>query len=438
MAEHRDIAVADLKLDVQNPRHQPASGQREAIEALLDEGGEKLVKLAEDIAENGLSPIDEFLVIRASSGPSYTVVEGNRRIAAVKLLINPDLARGQARFQKRFQKLAKSTSKVPLEVHCAVVATRDEAKHWMELRHTGERGGAGVVPWNAEATHRFAGRRGSHADRGIMFIEALQRAYPRNAQLQKDLEIVRRDRLTTLGRLVSDPSFRDRFGFQFADGGVLAHYSAKGLEASLERVISDLAETLTVSALKTKEQRRKYVDSLARDLAPDVEYSADPVLLAPASKGVGKKLAQPQRQPVSVAGSRPLFDGVELTNLGDRVASLLREIKRLDPDRFPNAAAVLVRVLLELAVGQVFELKQWKRKGALRKEVQYCLTKIDPSGKARKYQAVRTGLQDGTSALAVSTIQAFLHNPDFHPTAAEVRRISANYAAFLSELDALV
>jgi hypothetical protein len=124
--------------------------------------------------------------------------------------------------------------------------------------------------------------------------------------------------------------------------------------------------------------------------------------------------------------------------LGVRVDAVLKELQQLDVNRYPNAAAVLIRVVIELAVAQVFDIKNWKPPAEFRARVKHCLTKIDPTNKDRKYQAVRAGLQDGTSVLAVGTLHAFVHNPHFNPTAADLRNIAANYSHFLAALDSLV
>ena len=158
--DRETINVADLKLDGANPRHDPEKTQRDIIRALLTTDGGKLTRLAEDIATNGLSPIDAFLVLK-ETGPSYTVLEGNRRLAAVKLLANPDLT-SISKYAARFRALKKKMAAPIHEVSCAIVTSRDEAKHWQELRHTGQREGRGVVPWDTEASTRFYSRRGSH------------------------------------------------------------------------------------------------------------------------------------------------------------------------------------------------------------------------------------------------------------------------------------
>lgn len=50
--EQSDFAVADLRLDGNNPRHAvPTPTTREAVAALLGRDPEKLLRLAQDIAQ---------------------------------------------------------------------------------------------------------------------------------------------------------------------------------------------------------------------------------------------------------------------------------------------------------------------------------------------------------------------------------------------------
>lgn len=55
--EERTVSVADLRLDGLNPRLEAQAGEREIIAALIEDQGDKLLNLADDIATHGLSPI---------------------------------------------------------------------------------------------------------------------------------------------------------------------------------------------------------------------------------------------------------------------------------------------------------------------------------------------------------------------------------------------
>jgi hypothetical protein len=434
--DRETVNVADLKLDGQNPRHEPEKSQRDIIDALMAKDGAKIVKLAEDISTLGISPIDTFLVIR-ESGTSYIVIEGNRRIAAIKLLANPTLT-SIPRYQKRIHAIKRKATADPVhEVEAAVATTRAEAKPWQQRRHMGEAGGIGVVRWDAEASTRFFGKHGTQADLALKVIEALRTGYVGKTSLINGLEEIRKTRLTTLGRFVGDPYVRGKLGLQVRPV-VAAHYTSEELEPALTKVIEDLATgKVTVTGFKGKEQRRKYVLDLPLPDERNADPDARPLVPAGARKPPKPRLKPKPPKPAPPTAPRPLFDGLALTNLGGRIAGVLTELQSMDVDRYPNAAGALLRVVVELSVTEVHERKGWPV-GKLRDMVKKCLSDLDKTGKDPRYQAVRAGLADGTSVLAVATIHAYLHNPNYNPVPSELRGTSANYGPFLAGLDTLV
>jgi len=455
--------VSDLHLDGTNPRHDPVSGEREAIEALLAKEGAKITALAYHIATKGLSPIDLPLVVEEPAGV-FVVVEGNRRLAALKLLADPSLT-ARADYAKRFGLLKKKMTSPIFEVSCYVVATRDDAKPWQEIRHSGEQDGRGVVRWDAEATARFfgIGKTGKHVADAITLIDELRKVYPKNAALQTDLDTIRGKRLTTLGRILGDPDVRDRFGLVLKPT-VVSHYTSADLEALFSRMAADVASgTITVSAVFKKKDRTDYLTNIGAVLPDPARRKARATALAPITKSApapAPVATAPTPAPMPTAPTpalapapttaRPapqrLFEGVTLNKLGGRIPGVLDELLRLDPDRFPNASAALMRLVLELAVLTVFDKNTWPKTTAttgknprdlsLAEMVRECLGKLDPGGKDLRYQPIRVGLSDPNSIVAVRTLNAWLHNPYFRPT--DLRAIAANYSPFLSGLEGLV
>jgi hypothetical protein len=67
---------------------------------------EDVTGLASSIAKLGLFPNERLVVI--SSGKGFTVLEGNRRLASIKLLLNPELAPTSPQV-KYFRKLSEKT-----------------------------------------------------------------------------------------------------------------------------------------------------------------------------------------------------------------------------------------------------------------------------------------------------------------------------------------
>lgn len=421
------IAVGKLLLDTDNPRHEPVHSQREAIQALIATERAKLVVLAHDMSQHGLSPIDRLLVIRA--GRNYTVVEGNRRLAAIKLLHNPSLA-DHTQIATSIKRVAAEAT-APSHAECSIVNSREDAEHWMILRHRGESEGAGVVRWDTFASNRFSHKPGSQAAKAISLLEAVTGGYPNNDVIQELAKLVAEKRPTTLGRLVSDPNFVSRTGLVDEDGVIRFHYPASALEPFIGQLLGDLAADVTVSQLKSKPQRAAY---LAGTPLPDpATRSPQAKLLTDAPAGKQSKKSRPKAKP-----SKPPkpFKDLNLEKLGTKTQTLLREFRALDVDKLPNAAAVLARGILELSVEQYIKTKGLTPNDSkLRKRLDACLRNIDPTYKDKRYQALRTGLQDGSSLYAVATLHAFVHNPHYHADGTTVRSIAANVEPFLQALN---
>lgn len=86
------VLLSRIYLDPENPRHETLPDEPSIIKHLVAKEGVR--PLAKDIAEaGGTSPIDLIaLVQHPKVKNAYVVVEGNRRICALKLLQDADKA----------------------------------------------------------------------------------------------------------------------------------------------------------------------------------------------------------------------------------------------------------------------------------------------------------------------------------------------------------
>jgi hypothetical protein len=422
----KTIPVGQLLLDVKNPRHGEVSSQREAVDALIAEERQKLVVLAADVLKFGLSPIDRLLVVE--SGRNYVVVEGNRRLAVVKILANPSLAEGTV-IEAQMKRLSNEPG-VPTDAECAIAPNRKDAKHWMELRHGGEAEGAGVVPWNTFAATRFAEKPNREAGAAIRFLEELESAYPKNEVMTSLVREVANKKLTTLGRLVLDSNFQHRAGMVDTGKALEFEFKAGDLEEFFEHVLGDLASTVGVSALRKKPDRAKYLKSTPEPDTSQRLSTASSLSASATSKA--KPKPKPRKRP-----SKPPkpFNDLDLSNLGERTENILREFKGIDVDLRPNAAALLTRAILELSVDQYIADKKLSTEGKLKKRIQRTLYAVDPSQKDKKFQGVRQGLADSNNMFSVSTLHGYVHNPHFHPDGSGIRSIAANLGPFLQALN---
>jgi hypothetical protein len=152
----RILKVSELFLDESNPRFPEVRNQRDAIDAMLEDQGDKIANLAMDIYSNGLNPSSRLIVFKEKN--RFTDGDGNRRLTALKILETPSLADSYPRIKKKIQQILGTKGSVPTEVSCVVFMQRKQARRWIENNHDGEQEGRGVVRWNAEQKDRFRGK----------------------------------------------------------------------------------------------------------------------------------------------------------------------------------------------------------------------------------------------------------------------------------------
>ena len=114
--KNKTLRVGRLHLDPRNTRIPPAhrsEDERALIHELVEH--EDVAKLAASISEKGLFP-NERLVVIPAKGRSFTVLEGNRRLAAIKLLLNPELAQKPSQVAP-FRKLARTADLLGRSLH---------------------------------------------------------------------------------------------------------------------------------------------------------------------------------------------------------------------------------------------------------------------------------------------------------------------------------
>lgn len=133
----------------------------------------------------------------------FIVLEGNRRAAALKVLVNPAVLTGRdlrPALQRRLEHLASRFDRKSVEpLACFEVSDRAQGNMWIEQRHRGEDEGRGIVSWSAEAVARFTGQ--APALQALDFVRM-------HGGLSDDEKqsLARRFPISTLDRLLSTPA----------------------------------------------------------------------------------------------------------------------------------------------------------------------------------------------------------------------------------------
>ncbi len=129
-----NISIVNLELDLYNPRlpkSKQGKDEKTVIEFLLLEAA--TTELMESIAENDFFVGEMLLVIPDSSdNKKFIVIEGNRRLSAVQLLNNPELASVK---KKEVRSIAESAKYTPKNLPCLRFDNREEIQKFIGFVH---------------------------------------------------------------------------------------------------------------------------------------------------------------------------------------------------------------------------------------------------------------------------------------------------------------
>ncbi len=146
-AQLTTYTVDELHFDPLNPRIPEAvdgTSEEQVLRWMLSDA--TLLDLMGSIAEHGYFPGEPLLLAPRERG-GYTVVEGNRRLGAVRLLLHPEQAPVR---QGSVQKLADSAPHKPTDLYAVLFPDRNSILDYLGFRHI-----TGVKEWDPLAKARY-------------------------------------------------------------------------------------------------------------------------------------------------------------------------------------------------------------------------------------------------------------------------------------------
>lgn len=262
------VQVDRIFLYEENPRHEPIETQDEIIETLCK--GEQVFNLARNISEAGTNPIELLGLIQvsgsgaASTKKVYQVWEGNRRVCAIKLLNDPDLAPPHLR--KDFARLAAESAHVPITKLPAIIFDdHDDLKYWQGIIHDGAQAGVGRLDWDAQQKARHFG-----SNRNRVALAVLDAAENLGFISKEE----RQGKLTTAQRFLNSPVVREAIGIDTENPeDITYNRPPKNFKKQLSRFIDDLKDGNKISSRFNRSQ----VDAYGRKLASNPEITNERV-----------------------------------------------------------------------------------------------------------------------------------------------------------------
>lgn len=364
----RPVAVASLHLDEKNPRlgrELLARAPREIIQYLFQH--DKALEVADSIATRGYFSNEPLLAVK--EGEKLVVIEGNRRLAALKALREPGLLEGAK--QRQVERLSRRIHDLRdiASVPVAIAPSRRATDRQVAGRHIG----TPVLAWEAENRASFILEKleegytnieleselgFSSADiqtaRQTRAIADMARSLQLPDEVKAKLDNPRANVFTTLGRVFNSSVGRDYLKVERdPDHGLCGFTTKAEFVKGFGKLVSDVALGKQSSrTLNSNDDIKKYFDGWddkdkpqkkAGSFVPSDVIQGRSVASAPVSaKPEPNKKSKQETKTVLPRSFKVIFGH-------ERLSDIRRELIRLRREDFPNAGAVLLRVFFECA-----------------------------------------------------------------------------------------
>lgn len=354
----KKVNVADLFLDPENIRLgvEVQTSQQEAVINDLF-ANENAMQVLESIAKNGFFPDEIPVVIKEDS--KIVVIEGNRRIAALKALARPEIVASK---EDKIKQILKTAPSVLKSLDVIVAPDRDSVRNFLANKHTQNTRRA-WRPLRQAYFYKAELARGKT-------VKELRDDYP-TVDIGKFLRMINVHRIaksikydsdliskkvfnertfpaSTLERLYDDKNIRQFLGFDFdGDGEVNIKIKKEEFEKGFKRVVQDVVDKVVDSrALNNEKNRKEYIASFSKSDTPN-------------KKPVEKKITSKSFTEISPLATKKRLKlaprDIRFSLQSTGVRRMLIELQNIDYHKFPNASHDLLRSFLECALKAYFD-----------------------------------------------------------------------------------
>lgn len=375
------VKISNIDIDSLNPRLSSTEAnlsQNELLNEMVK--NYRIYDLAKSITQDGFFPDKRIIVFRENKSKQFTVLEGNRRVTAIKILLNPDIV--ETSDIEKFRKLSNLIDKKQIELIDVVIApSREAANPILFKEHTQNTS----MSWSRLMQAEFYVRQIENGHN----VDNIQKTYniPKSEILtflrlynmhdlatkqtglsSKAFEIIADKQnfpASVLERVYDSPLMKTFLKIDFNDKGeVTGQTSKESFQKAFKVILEDIAnESINTRVLNREEDFRRYIDKI-KDAEPKTAGSFTQGDFS--EKALPKKKAIPAKKKTSSARTTKssnsiISSGVPFTLKG---ASNLKkhydELRSLSIKDFPNTSGIMLRAFVDKSLR--FFLKKNKLK----------------------------------------------------------------------------
>ena len=445
-----------------NPRLEPSLGENEAIYNMVFDQNDKLYELALDIVEYGLNPLEIMGVYPSETYDGfYEVGEGNRRLCALKLLINPDRIRYiNPSLYSKFKNLSKEYFSPP-SIDVVVFDDVNAMNHWMEIRHMGEQKGKGLSKWNSVQKSRYLQNQTGKDDLMDFWDWMISECILSKEEIYQVTK-------TNWQRILREKYF-DFLKINYNDGYYVLPNDINTFTERIKAVQKELAgQTVAIVYDKSKIEEfynlianklygKTYCEVIAEEDAQETIEHIDIHELCNNDclcnnnadttesnygfdNNVAVALKEDNKESDTQSIGRDVFNGcatiipygysIRTENM--RLNKIINELKRINADDFPNACGTLLRALFELSAKVYLE----KQTGDDFTGIEFAIVIRKAANELRS----QLRINNSEHSAIVSEIDnlrkifnGYMHNTDGYPSSESLKNFFKCHRVFIQE-----
>lgn len=469
-------SVDQLRLWSDNPRLDPEerhNNLNDYVTDLISDNAEKesFLKLIDSISQNGLIPADPIVVWKNSENEKYYVAEGNRRVLALKLLLNPEKAPRSIRSLIRKKSELVNRDRIE-KVRVSVAPTIEDCEWYINQRHATstlqrpwsrlqqQRWIAGLYDkygGDVEKVSSITNLNKGQLEYTIRILNIRDLALDINVQKhlsKEEIELVKSHRIpmTILERWFLNPQVKEEWGIEF-DGtevkiksdtnsfyrayATWLKYVFKRGEPGVDPRIDTRTITTNLPELLGKLPRVNFIDSITEQ--PEVndrsginssdyennDQSASTV--GGSNEDTDSPSGGPPKRPLhnNLNRNQLVVESASLSTLNHKLDALFREFKKLPIQKYQNTTAASLRVFLDLAIAEYINSEgddvklqaQYKKAFhdiALKQRLEF-IKQNKLKARSPSYKVVEK-LLNSANEYSLDTLNNYIHGKDQHNT----------------------
>lgn len=373
MVSMPDIIKVDLlDFDARNARLtlNEAPSQDELIQEIARVEWKSCIELLKHIVKYGqLSPLENILLL--SHGNRYIVLEGNRRLFALRLLNQhkPTLQLLGERKQTQVESIVKGHKPIT-EVRAVIFEHRVDAAPWITLKHASGQGGAAMKPWRAfEKDRDEYNRNPDNCPKTLAFIYTAINLRGSHKGFADVIDRVLDNGYTNLERIITSSFFEEMTGITISGTMLRSPYGEK----YVHNIVMSICEALANKEANSRDLNKttgleKFIRSIVEKhessktpnekveldakIPQAVDKQSNETPQAPSSAGTQTALIEPatkKQQTRTKQNKQKALAGFTPSNLGDKLNQMVREAQKLTIHNYPEILFATYRILLDLS-----------------------------------------------------------------------------------------